>query len=76
MNHSPRSSIRVASGHCSRGPSTARTGRSRSEGVALTVAGHELSRVVELEPVPQYTEDLKRFFQALELEMCDVTDLL
>ena len=52
------------------------TGPLKVEGVALTVAGHELSRVVDLEPVPRYSEDLKRFFQALELEMCDVTDLL
>ena len=58
------------------GPEYRPDGPLKIEGVALTVAGHELSRVVELEPVPQYTEDLKRFFQALELEMCDVTDLL
>ena len=58
------------------GPEYRPDGPLKVEGVALTVAGHELSRVVELEPVPRYSADLKRFFQALELEMCDVTDLL
>ena len=45
-------------------------------GVALTVSGHELSRVVEQEPLTRYLEHLKQFFFRLKLEMHDVTDLV
>ena len=44
-------------------------------GVALTVSGHELSRVVEWEPMTRYLDHLKQFFYGQNLEMFDVTDL-
>ena len=46
------------------------------DGVALTVAGQELSRVVECTPDPQYLEHLNQFFRELHLQMHDVTGLL
>ena len=46
------------------------------DGVALTVSGHELSRVVECEPMTRYLEHLQQFFFRLKLEMHDVTDLV
>ena len=58
------------------GPDYRPEGPLKIEGVALTVSGHELSRVVDLGPMPRYLEDLKRFFQALKLDMRDVTDLV
>ena len=45
-------------------------------GVALTVSGHELSRVVEQEPMTRYLEHLKQFFFGLKLQMTDVTALV
>ena len=38
-------------------------------GVALTQTGQELSKVVELEPVEEYTRELKNFFRRSNLEM-------
>ena len=72
----PSSSIRVASGHCSRGPSTARTGRSRSREshspwLATNSRGSSNSSQCRgTQPISSGS------FQALELEMRDVTDLL
>ena len=58
------------------GPEYEPQGPLKVVGVALTVSGHELSRVVALEPMPRYLEELKRFFGALKLDMRDVTDLV
>lgn len=44
----------------------------RVSGVALTRAGRELSKVVELEPVPKYTEALKGYFAEKGLDMVQV----
>ena len=41
----------------------------RVSGVALTRAGRELSKVVELEPVPQYDEALRDYFAEKDLRM-------
>ena len=46
------------------------------DGVGLTVSGHELSRVVEREPMTRYLDHLKQFFFGLKLEMFEVTDLV
>ncbi len=39
------------------------------DGVALSLSGRELSRVVEREPMPDYTGKLRSFLQRKELEM-------
>ena len=44
----------------------------RLSGVALTRSGRELSRVVELEPVPKYRQAVIDFFQKQELRMIEV----
>ncbi|MCY4354212.1 MAG: DUF2806 domain-containing protein [Truepera sp.] len=41
-------------------------------GVALTRAGRELSRIVDLEPVDEYTQALEKFFQENNLRMTEV----
>jgi len=38
-------------------------------GVALSLSGQEISRVVEHEPMPNYTDRLRSFFQGKRLEM-------
>ena len=43
-------------------------------GVALTEAGKELSRVVGLEPMEKFTQDLKKFFSKKKLKMTEVDD--
>ena len=40
-------------------------------GVALTRSGRELAQVVSIDPTPQYTQDLKNYFQGLHLEMLE-----
>ena len=47
----------------------------RIEGPALTVAGQELSRVVEQDPIPNYTERLEAFFQGQKFHMVQLDDL-
>ena len=47
----------------------------RIAGPALTLAGQELSRVVEREPVPKYTERLSSFFVGKQLRMVLLDDL-
>ena len=46
----------------------------RLSGVALTRAGYELSRFVELESMNEFTQDLMRFFETLQLRMTEVDD--
>ena len=41
-------------------------------GVALSRAGHELFRIVDLDPREKYTEDLKKFFAGQKLQMIEV----
>ena len=53
-----------------------RNGPLKVDGVGLTVSGHELSRVVEREPMTRYLDHLKQFFFGLKLEMFEVTDLV
>lgn len=43
-------------------------------GVALTESGKELSRVVDLEPMEKFTQDLKNFLLEKKLEMKEVND--
>ena len=38
-------------------------------GVALTQAGRELSRIVDLEPIDEYAQDLRKFFENKGLSM-------
>ena len=40
-------------------------------GVALTRSGRELSRIVDLEPKNEYTQDLMKFFEAEKLRMTE-----
>ena len=47
----------------------------RIEGPTLTVAGQELSRVVEQDPIPNYTERLEAFFQGQKFHMVRLDDL-
>lgn len=44
----------------------------RVNGVAMTVAGRELSRVIELVPVPEYDEALNSFFADKGLTMTEI----
>ena len=44
----------------------------RLSGVALSRVGRELFRIVDHEPVPEYTEDLKKFFEKQNLRMIEV----
>ena len=47
----------------------------RIKGPALTFAGQELSRVVEQEPIPNYTERLEAFFLGQKFRMVRLDDL-
>ena len=40
-------------------------------GISFSRVGHELSNLVDPEPVPQYTEDLKNFFAGQNLQMIE-----
>ncbi len=41
-------------------------------GVALSRVGRELFRIVDQDPMPEYTEDLKKFFAGQKLQMVEV----
>ena len=41
-------------------------------GVVLSRVGCELSRIVDQDPMPEYTEDLKKFFEKQNLNMIEV----
>ena len=41
-------------------------------GVALSQVGRELFRIVDQDPMPEYTEDLKEFFARQKLQMVEV----
>ena len=38
-------------------------------GVALSGVGRELLHIVDIEPMPEFTEDLKKFFAEQKLQM-------
>ena len=42
-------------------------------GVAMTSAGKELTRVIEIEPVPAYDEALNRYFESRDVRMTPVS---
>ena len=42
-------------------------------GVALSQTGRELFRIVDLDPMEKYTEDLKKFFAGQKLQMVEVS---
>jgi len=44
----------------------------RLSGVALTRSGRELSRVVDIQSMEEYTQDLKAFFESKSLRMVEV----
>ena len=44
----------------------------RLSGVALSYVGRELFRIVDQDPMPEYTEDLKNFFADQKLQMVEV----
>ena len=48
----------------------------RIEGPSLSIAGRELSRIVDQEPVPEYTERLEAFFLGRKLRMVRLDDLV
>ena len=48
------------------------TKENKLSGVALTQAGRELSEVIELEPMDQFTQDLHKFFEKENLRMEEV----
>ena len=45
----------------------------RLSGVALSRVGRELFRIVDQDPMPEYTEALKKFFADQKLQMVEVT---
>ena len=45
----------------------------RLSGVALSYIGRELSRIVNQDPMPEYTEDLKQYFAKQKLQMVEVS---
>ena len=47
----------------------------RIHGIALTKAGQELSRVIELEPASDYAEELHKYFLSMELTLVEVAGL-
>ena len=57
-------------------PDSGRTQNSefRLNGVALTHSGRELIKIVDFEPVEQYTHDLMQFFRNKRLRMTEVED--
>ena len=52
-----------------------RDGEFRISGVALTQAGRELSRVVDLRPMPEYVQELMKFFAKSGLRMVEVDSM-
>ena len=44
----------------------------RVSGVALSRVGRELFRIVDQDPMPEYTENLKKFFAGQKLQMVEV----
>jgi len=44
----------------------------RISGIAPTLAGRELFRIVAIDPMPEYTEDLKIYFAKQHLQMVEV----
>jgi len=44
----------------------------RVSGVALSSVGQELFQIVDQDPMPEYTEDLKKFFTGQKLQMVEV----
>ena len=46
----------------------------RLSGVALSRVGCELLRIVDQDPMPEYTEDLKKFFAGQNLKMTEVNN--
>ena len=47
----------------------------RLEGVMLSRVGRELFSIVDQEPIPDYTEDLKKYFAGQNLHMLEVNSL-
>lgn len=45
-------------------------------GVALSRSGIELAKVVPIEPIPEYTQDLISYFETLNLEMVESKNIL
>lgn len=43
----------------------------RLSGVALSRVGRELFRIVDQDPMPEYTEDLKQYFAEQKLQMIE-----
>ena len=41
-------------------------------GLSFSLAGRELLRIVDQDPMPEYTEDLKKFFAKQNLSMIEV----
>lgn len=46
----------------------------RLSGVALTRAGRELARVVEVQPMAKFTEALMEYFKSQELRMVEAVE--
>ena len=44
----------------------------RVSGVGLSRVGHELFHIVDQDPMPDYTEDLKKYFASQKLQMVEV----
>ena len=46
----------------------------RVSGVALTRSGLELFRVIEPKPIPQFSDDLNRYFESIGMQMVEIRD--
>ena len=44
----------------------------RFSGLSFSIVGRELFRIVDQDPMPEYTEDLKKFFADQKLIMFEV----
>ena len=46
----------------------------RLPGIAFSIVGRELYRIVDQDPMPEYTEDLKKCFAGQNLSMIEVNN--
>ena len=46
----------------------------RLSGVMLSRVGRELFRIIDQDPMPEYTEDLKKYFAGQKLRMVEVSN--
>lgn len=55
-------------------PERGNTSEFKLSGVALSRVGRELSRIIDQDPMSEYTEDLKKYFAGQKLRMIEVSN--